>query len=84
LVADVGFALRVVETVLVPLQHRVAAHDSLLVAALVGPPAMRVRMLALADGRRARVHRDPLVHVGVLALCTRGIRRAIPLLTERT
>src|SRR5438034_3039448 len=83
LVTDRGLALSDVESVLVPLQHGVAAHDALLVASLVGPPAMRVGMLALADCGRTRMHRHPLVHVGVLALGAGGIGRAIALLSER-
>src|SRR6267378_977993 len=68
----------------VPLQHRVAPHHPLLVAAFVGTPAMRVGMFALANGGRSRMHRDPLVDVGVLALSAQGICGAMPLLTERT
>src|SRR5206468_9461413 len=84
LLTDAGLALSDVESVLVPLQHGVAAHDTLLVAALVGPPAMRVGMLALADRGRARMHRHPLVDVGVLALSAGGICGAIAFLSERT
>src|SRR5439155_24149414 len=66
-----------------PLQHGVAAHDALLVAAFVGAPAMVRGMFPLADGGRARVERHPLVDVRVLRLGALGIRFPVSLFADR-
>src|SRR5262249_34885986 len=66
----------------VPLQDGVAAHDALLVAAFVGTPAMHAGVLALAHRGRARIHGDPLEHVGVLGLRSLWIGLAMFLLAD--
>src|SRR2546428_390284 len=80
--ADVGLPLCEVEALLVPLQHRVAAHHALFVATLVRAPQMRALMLPLADRGRAGVKSDPFVDIGVLGLRTLGIRFFVQLLAD--
>src|SRR5579859_1217140 len=65
------------EALLVPLQHGVAAHQALLLAALVRTPHVGAGMLALAHGRGRGVHRHPLVDVGVLRLRALRVRLAV-------
>src|SRR2546423_4330942 len=79
---DVWLRLREVEALFVPLQHGVATYDALLVAAFIRTPAVLRGMLALANGRRARMKQDPLVDVRILRLGALGIRFSVQLFPD--